>query len=103
MKFGKSKTPKSNGEEDFIINSPGKSTLLAKLNFKSLINFYRGEWTVQDETNPKAIEIIKFKRFGGVVLESDKKAGGFWYVSNEECLINLENGIRMGEMGNQEW
>ena len=38
---------------------------------------------------------MKFSRFGGVDLASDKKTNGNWYLSGKGCLINLEDGIRM--------
>lgn len=68
---------------------------LSQFNYKSLLKFYRGEWITLDETHPDAIEIMKFSRFGGVDLASDKKTNGNWYLSGKGCLINLEDGIRM--------
>ena len=60
-----------------------------------MLKFYRGEWIILDETHPDALEIMKFNRFGGVDLASDKKIKGNWYLSGKGCLINLEDGIRM--------
>ena len=68
---------------------------LSKFDYKSLLKFYRGEWIIFDETRPNAVEIMKFNRFGGVHLASDPKIKGSWYLSGKECLINLEDGIRM--------
>ena len=68
---------------------------LTQFDYKSLLKFYRGEWIILDETHPDALEIMKFNRFGGVDLASDKKIKGNWYLSGKGCLINLEDGIRM--------
>ncbi|MFL2825528.1 MAG: hypothetical protein ACJZ8T_00465 [Coraliomargaritaceae bacterium] len=68
---------------------------LTQFDYKSLLKFYRGEWIILDETHPEALEIMKFNRFGGVDLASDKKIKGNWYLSGKGCLINLEDGIRM--------
>lgn len=68
---------------------------LSQFNYKSLLKFYRGEWITLDETQPNAVEIMKFNRFGGVNLASDSKIKGSWYLSGRGCLINLEDGIRM--------
>ena len=68
---------------------------LSQFDYKSLLKFYRGEWIILDETQPNAVEIMKFNRFGGVHLASDSKIKGNWYLSGKGCLINLEDGIRM--------
>ena len=68
---------------------------LSQFDYKSLLKFYRGEWITLDETQPNAVEIMKFNRFGGVHLASDSKIKGSWYLSGKGCLINLEDGIRM--------
>ena len=68
---------------------------LDQFNYKSLLRFYRGEWIILDETRPEALEFMKFNRFGGVDLASSIKIRGSWYLSGKECLINLEDGIRM--------
>ena len=72
-----------------------KNISLSQFNYKSLLKFYRGEWVALDEKHPDAIEIMKFSRFGGVDLSSDKKTKGNWYLSGKDCLINLEDGVRM--------
>ena len=68
---------------------------LSQFDYKSLLKFYRGEWIILDETQPNAVEIIKFNRFGGINLASDSKIKGSWHLSGKGCLINLEDGIRM--------
>ena len=68
---------------------------LSQFDYKSVLKFYRGEWITLDETHPDAVEIMKFNRFGGVNLASNKKNKGNWYLSGKGCLINLEDGIRM--------
>ena len=68
---------------------------LSQFDYKSLLKFYRGEWITLDGTQPNAVEIMKFNRFGGVNLASNSKIKGSWYLSGRGCLINLEDGIRM--------
>lgn len=68
---------------------------LSQFDYKALLKFYRGEWITYDETQPDAIEVVKFSRFGGVDLASDRHINGNWYLSGKGCLVNLDNGIRM--------
>lgn len=68
---------------------------LSQFDYKAMLKFYRGEWMILDQTRPDAIEIMKFSRFGGVDLASDKGTDGNWYPSGRGCLINLDDGIRM--------
>lgn len=68
---------------------------LSQFDYKTMLKFYRGEWITHDEAHPDALEVIKFGRFGGVDLASDKQTKGNWYLSGKGCLINLDNGIRM--------
>ena len=68
---------------------------LSQFDYKSLLKFYRGEWITLDATQPNAVEVMRFNRFGGVNLASDSKIKGTWYLSGKGCLINLEDGIRM--------
>ena len=68
---------------------------LSGFDYKSLLRFYRGEWVTLDETQPNAIDIIKFNKFGGLNIASDTNTKGSWFLSRKVCLLNLENGIRM--------
>lgn len=68
---------------------------LSHLDYKSLLKFYRGSWITLDEITSNAFEIMRFNRFGGVNLASNKKTKGNWYLSGTVCIINLDDGIRM--------
>lgn len=95
IKQNQSKSEESYWSDDPLIISQQQNISLSQFNYKSLLKFYRGEWITLDETHPEAVEIMKFNRFGGVHLASDKKTKGSWYLSGKGCLINLEDGIRM--------
>ena len=40
-------------------------------------------------------DIIKFGRFGGVELRSNKGNSGTWYPTGKRCTLNFEDGTRM--------
>ena len=95
IKESQSAFEESDSSKDQQILAQKNNIPLSQFDYKSLLKFYRGEWVTLDETQPNAVEIIKFNRFGGVNLASDSKIKGSWYISGKGCLINLEDGIRM--------
>ena len=62
---------------------------------KTLLKFYRGDWIAHDPTNTEPYSIIKFGRFGGVELSSNKRNAGTWYPTGKRCTLNFEDGTRM--------
>ena len=81
--------------KNHLLQTQSKNISLSQFDEKLLSKFYRGEWITINETQPNAVEIMKFNRFGGVNLASDPKIKGSWHLYDKGCLINLEGGIRM--------
>ena len=62
---------------------------------KTLLKFYRGDWIAYDGMKDTPYDILKFGRFGGVELRSNKDNAGTWYPSGKRCTLNFEDGTRM--------
>lgn len=62
---------------------------------KTLLKFYRGDWIAYDGMQDQPYGILKFGRFGGVELRSNKGNLGTWYPSGKRCTLNFEDGTRM--------
>lgn len=62
---------------------------------KTLLKFYRGDWVVHDPSGKEPYSFIKFGRFGGVELSSNKRNAGTWYPTSRRCTLNFEDGTRM--------
>ncbi len=68
---------------------------LQHLSQKTLLKFYRGDWIAYDGMGDAPYDIIKFGRFGGVELRSNKGNSGTWYPTGKRCTLNFEDGTRM--------
>ena len=68
---------------------------LQHLAHKTLLKFYRGDWIAYDGMEDAPYDILKFGRFGGVELQSNKDNTGTWYPTGKRCTLNFEDGTRM--------
>ena len=64
---------------------------------KTLLKFYRGDWIAYDGMKDTPYDILKFGRFGGVELRSNKDNTGTWYPSGKRCTLST---LKMGHVCN---